>query len=172
MAGAQGANQPGPAPTTAGPHRHDVINKLDPTVDSQSGGARVLGPGMNPSAQRGAAAPNIHEPRHISHLANVLDPRVDSTKTGDAVQQGSVAPGVSGQPPNNAPQGTYGPHSTRAANALDPTVDSGYAGDGARPLAPKPAPNTAGPHRTDMMNKLDPTVNSRAAQQQPTYRTA
>jgi hypothetical protein len=46
---ARGENLPGPAPNTAGPHKQDLLNKLDPTVDSMSGGTQVLGPGINPS---------------------------------------------------------------------------------------------------------------------------
>jgi len=32
-----GAGLPGPAPNTAGPHRSDLLNKLDPRVDSKTG---------------------------------------------------------------------------------------------------------------------------------------
>ncbi|KJZ70976.1 hypothetical protein HIM_09631 [Hirsutella minnesotensis 3608] len=192
-------NQLGPAPNTAGPHRHDVINKLDPTVDSQSGGAQILGPGINSSAQGAAAAAppptnqaqvgvgNNYGLQHNSRPANVLDPRVDSSQTRDAVPPGSAAaPGISAPPSINAPQGTYGPHSTRTANTLDPRIDSDLDGRGrvgmqGQPTAaavhpggvtqPGPAPTTAGPHRHDIMNKLDPTVDSKAAAPQAQYRT-
>jgi len=190
------SNLPGPAPNTAGPHRHDVTNKLDPTVDSHSGGAQILGPGINASVQGAPAAAtppatqtevgNNYGPQHNSRLANLLDPRVDSSQTRHAVPSGSAAaPDVSAPPATNAPQGTYGLHSSRAAHTLDPRVNSHLEGRGCvglqgQPTAvqsgtvtqPGPAPTTAGPHRHDIMNKLDPTVNSKAATQQAQYRLA
>jgi len=36
--GAHGSNLPGPAPNTAGPHKMDILNKLDPKVDSDMDG--------------------------------------------------------------------------------------------------------------------------------------
>ncbi|KID94738.1 hypothetical protein MAJ_09328, partial [Metarhizium majus ARSEF 297] len=190
-AGAQGGlNQPGPAPGTAGPHRHDVINKLDPTVDSQSGGAQVLASGMNTSARGDTAAQppaaqaaahveggNKQEPRHISRMGNVLDPRVDSSKIPESGLGERQAPAASTTSSTNAPEGTHGPHSTRTANTLDPRVDSDRSGDKSgvpaqgQPTAAQPAPTTTGPHSTDTGNKLDPTVESQAAQPQATHRS-
>jgi len=175
----QGSKLPGPAVNTAGPHRHDVLNKLDPTVDSQSGGAQVLGPGINASSQGARAATNPLDaqpgvetsnnrgPQHISRIANVLDPRIDSSQTKDAVPTGSAAaPGVSAPAATNATQGTYGAQSN--------TVDPQRQAVGAQPgivTQPGPAPTTAGPHRHDILNKLDPTVDSNAAAQ-PTMQQA
>ncbi|KAK3317614.1 hypothetical protein B0T19DRAFT_295057 [Cercophora scortea] len=135
----------GPAPTTAGPHRHDIINKLDPTVDSTHDHQPV---------QTQAAPDGTYGP-HSSRLANALDPRVDSKHPGGGqagypAQTGAggygAAPGAqarvadygtggaygAGAPTMhganrqgaNVPEGTYGPHHSRAANALDPKVDS------------------------------------------------
>jgi hypothetical protein len=53
---------PGPAPNTAGHHKHDMANRMDPTVDS------TRGPGP---------APNTAGP-HKSDMLNKADPRVDS----------------------------------------------------------------------------------------------
>jgi hypothetical protein len=36
-------NLPGPAPTTAGPHKSDILNKLDPRVDSDLDGSKTYG---------------------------------------------------------------------------------------------------------------------------------
>jgi len=42
------ASATGPAPTTAGPHKSDVLNKLDPRVDSDLDGSKTTG-GNKPS---------------------------------------------------------------------------------------------------------------------------
>jgi hypothetical protein len=33
----------GPAPNTAGPHKSDLLNKLDPRVDSDLDGSKTIG---------------------------------------------------------------------------------------------------------------------------------
>lgn len=38
-----GQSGPGPAPNTAGPHKSDMINKLDPRVDSNLDGSKTVG---------------------------------------------------------------------------------------------------------------------------------
>ena len=43
-AGLTGAHTgPGPAPNTAGPHKSDALNKIDPRVDSDRDGSKTLG---------------------------------------------------------------------------------------------------------------------------------
>lgn len=42
-AAAAAASGPGPAPTTAGPHSKDILNKLDPRVDSQQTPMKMQG---------------------------------------------------------------------------------------------------------------------------------
>jgi len=37
------SNLPGPAPNTAGPHKSDILNKLDPRVDSNMDGSKTIG---------------------------------------------------------------------------------------------------------------------------------
>lgn len=37
MGGVGNSHLPGPAPNTAGPHKSDLLNKLDPRVDSKGG---------------------------------------------------------------------------------------------------------------------------------------
>lgn len=139
----------GPAPTTAGFHTHDIMNKLDPRVDSTQDRrpmATIPGPGGGNNIPEGTYGP------HRSRVANALDPRVDSDMDGRGAHAGAAAAGVGGGgiggggmgggtarhvPPtapgahgthshggNNIPEGTYGPHSSRMANALDPRVDS------------------------------------------------
>ncbi|KAI0017438.1 hypothetical protein F4780DRAFT_755459 [Xylariomycetidae sp. FL0641] len=41
--GAHVGSGPGPAPHTAGPHKSDVLNKLDPRVDSNLDGSKTIG---------------------------------------------------------------------------------------------------------------------------------
>ncbi|PTB69357.1 hypothetical protein BBK36DRAFT_1137795 [Trichoderma citrinoviride] len=143
------SNLPGPAPFTAGPHRHDIVNKLDPTVDSGTGGMQVLSSAPNTTnaaagvsgmpATGGSTALGSNnpygtqtQPVHNSRMANALDPRVDFTQQQ---QQGganyytkgtNVVPGgtAAGATPRHVPEGTYGPHGSRMANAADPRVDS------------------------------------------------
>jgi hypothetical protein len=137
----------GPAPTTAGHHKHDILNKLDPRIDSTRD--------RQPMAQTGNNIPEGTYGPHSSRLANALDPRVDSdldsTRAGAGMGPGG---GLGGQAQpaagtggggmvggtrhgaattgygagygaqSNAPEGTYGPHSSRLANTLDPRVDS------------------------------------------------
>lgn len=137
------ANLPGPAPFTAGPHRHDIMNKLDPTVDSGTGGMQVLTGGAHNNAGFPGQQPvgghmpagggvmgsnNPYGAQHNSRMANALDPRVDFTQgqAGGAnyyTKGTNVVPGAAAQP-RNVPEGTYGPHSSRMANAADPRVDS------------------------------------------------
>ncbi|KAL2151099.1 hypothetical protein VTH82DRAFT_6197 [Thermothelomyces myriococcoides] len=175
----------GPAPTTAGHHKHDILNKLDPRVDSTHD--------RQPMTQTNSKIPEGTYGPHSSRLANALDPRVDSdldsTRAGAGVGAGGGLAGRS-QPAAAAygagssggvPEGTYGPHRTRAGNALDPSVDSDrdHRGAGHHHLGgPAPPPATgvgagaantsrthnahtvSGPHSSGLMNKLDPRVDS------------
>ncbi|KAK4039187.1 hypothetical protein C8A01DRAFT_36874 [Parachaetomium inaequale] len=139
----------GPAPTTAGHHKHDLLNKLDPRIDSTHDRQPMSQTGGGSSIPEGTYGP------HTSKLANALDPRVDSdldsARAGAGMGPGgglggTQAAGVPGAVPGagmgvgvgagpgmggtqrgyggEAPEGTYGPHTSRMANALDPRVDS------------------------------------------------
>ncbi|EFY85810.1 hypothetical protein J3459_014929 [Metarhizium acridum] len=166
-----GSDLPGPAPHTAGPHRHDILNKLDPTVDSRSGGAQILGPGVG--ASRGANAPS-----HGQGPTNTAAPGMNAS--GNTAHT-APPPGVSATAPiQNVPGGTYGPHSSRLANALDPRVDSDLDSSGAaythyRQGGDVPTANTQGemygaqqtrPVNTyDSRGDLDPNLRGAAAAQ-------
>ncbi|KAH8156741.1 hypothetical protein CIB48_g11507 [Xylaria polymorpha] len=121
---------------------------------------------------------------HSSNLANKMDPRIDSDRSG--ARMGNTA----GDQYGSGREGVHGPHSSRVANAVDPRVDSDrdasrtvgntygssgtYGTTGAHGTqgtthgtaqvggthAPGPAANTAGPHKSDFMNKADPRVDS------------
>jgi hypothetical protein len=82
----------GPAPTTAGHHSHDFLNKLDPRVDSTHDAQAM-------PQQQHSTKSNIPEGTygpHHSRVANALDPRVDSdldsTRTGAGAGAG-MGPG-------------------------------------------------------------------------------
>jgi hypothetical protein len=138
----------GPAPTTAGHHKHDILNKLDPRIDSTHDREHLA---TSTTSTAGTTIPKGTYGPHSSRIANALDPRVDSDldSTRAAAAPGVAAPGVAmpatmlGAPApaptaaaaagggymaqaggGRVPEGTYGPHQTRAANALDPRVDS------------------------------------------------
>lgn len=123
----------GPAPTTAGHHKHDILNKLDPRVDS----THDRQPMPSQQASNNTNIPEGTYGPHSSRLANALDPRVDSDLDNRARDTGAGAAGGPAAPPppnmmgaaaSGAPAGgggaAYGAHSSRAANALDPRVDS------------------------------------------------
>ncbi|KAI1128825.1 hypothetical protein F5Y10DRAFT_291610 [Nemania abortiva] len=132
----------------------------------------------------GSTGATGREGPHQSNMANKLDPRIDSDRSGQ--RMGNTA----GDRFGGTAEGVHGPHTSRLANAADPRVDSDrdasrtvgntygssgtYGTTGAHGThgtthgtaqlggnyAPGPAPNTAGPHKSDMMNKADPRVDS------------
>ncbi|KAL6897651.1 hypothetical protein GGI43DRAFT_409538 [Trichoderma evansii] len=121
------ANLPGPAPFTAGPHRHDILNKLDPTVDSGTGGMQVLTGAHHNANMAGAPAQAPVQGRGVMgsnnpYGGNAVDPTLPNA--GNYYTMGTnVVPGNNAAP-RNVPEGTYGPHTSRLANAADPRVDS------------------------------------------------
>jgi len=130
----------GPAPNTAGPHTHDILNRLDPRVnhklDQRDPGTGAVHSGVG-TVGGGAAAPMGAGVGHRTGAAG--------TRTGAGVGNRNAATGT---------VATDGPHHHGIANVLDPSVHSNASGNTG------PAPTTAGPHRTDVMNKVDPTVDS------------
>jgi len=117
----------GPAPTTAGHHTHDLLNKLDPRIDSTHDKQPMPASGNGP---------------HSSRVANILDPRVDS-KTGIDKRTGAANPSVMHGGGSGVPEGTYGPHSSRLANTVDPRVDSDMDSRRTAGVAPGYGSNTA-----------------------------
>ena len=90
----------GPAPKTDGPHKSDLLNKMDPRVDSNNDHSTNLG--MNPP---GDATTGFKKDSSTLPSGQVHSGRTDTT-TG----------GIS--------EGTYGTHNSRVANAADPRIDS------------------------------------------------
>jgi len=131
--------------TNAGPHNSNLMNKMDPRVDSDMDGSRNAGVHSS-SAYSGTHAGNTgltgttgttggisHSTNagpHDSNMANKMDPRVDSDLDGRGNRHGASTGGI---------MGASGSHATPGSGT---------------------AQNTAGPHNSDMMNKLDPRVDS------------
>jgi len=125
----------GPAPTTAGHHKHDTLNKLDPRVDSTQD-RRPMIPNDVPAGTYGP---------HSSRLANALDPRVDSDASkaqaaqeahaGQYATQGGLAGGVGHQGGavmhgGSAPGQAGYQNTSTSGGMFSRTPASGYPHDG------------------------------------------
>jgi len=138
--------------TTAGPHNSNIVNKLDPTVDSDLDGSRNLGAastqrtagyggtgvGNNIGSNTGTTGGISHSTNagpHDSNLANKVDPRVDSDLSSTGNRHGaSTTGGILGSsgthatPGSGTAQNTAGPHNSDTLNKVDPRVDSDLSG--------------------------------------------
>ncbi|KAK0659457.1 hypothetical protein QBC41DRAFT_331479 [Cercophora samala] len=150
----------GPAPTTAGHHKHDILNKLDPGVDSTRDN-QPLPPQHNNNNNIPAGTYGPHK----SRIANALDPRVDSdldsSRTHHQQQQQQTYPSHHQQHFSGGPAAGGATH--------PPTMHGGASG----PLSSHPASGgtttnnnipegTYGPHSSRLANTLDPRVDSDA----------
>jgi len=160
---------------TAGPHKSDMANKLDPRVDSDRDGSNkhtAGGMGGLGSTTHGTTHGTSTAGPHKSDMANKLDPRVDSDRDGSnkhtAGGMGGLGSTTHGTTHDTS---TAGPHKSDMANKLDPRVDSdrdgsnkhtagGMGGLGSTTHGTTHDTSTAGPHKSDMANKLDPRVDS------------
>jgi len=147
--------------TTAGPHNSNLLNKVDPRVDSDADGRTNMGlaaygPGGANSAASGPAAGTAGP--HRSNVANKVDPTVDSDADGKR-NMGMAAHGPGGHHHHNQPQHHHGHHTGAAAGATAGVLMGGGMG-GPNSTSTGPAPHTAGPHKLDILNKLDPRVDS------------
>ncbi|KAE8379283.1 hypothetical protein BDV26DRAFT_171872 [Aspergillus bertholletiae] len=163
----------GPAPHTAGPHKSDIANKLDPRVDSdlskqkKPSNAGIGGAGGASSIHTGSAQKTAGP--HTSNTGNKLDPRVDSDRDNRARH----APGTAASDARTGPAPrTAGPHGFDMGNKLDPRIDSDV--DNRAQFAPTThshntshlggsgatTSTTAGPHGSKIGNKIDPRVDS------------
>jgi len=131
--------------TNAGPHNSNIMNKLDPTVDSDLsgrgnvGGNHAVGSGGTTTSTRGGGfsggiSNSTNAGPHNSNLANKADPRVDSDLDGRGNRHGAAKGGILGAsgshatPGSGTAQNTAGPHNSDLANKLDPRVDSDLDG--------------------------------------------
>ena len=106
--------------TNAGPHDSNVMNKLDPRVDSDRDGSNNMGvasygtgaqnTGSSTGPNFGAGINNgsTNTGPHDSNLLNKLDPRVDSDRDGSAnLGAAQTGPGAYNNT-NSGTTGTYG----------------------------------------------------------------
>lgn len=113
---------------TAGPHKSDMANRLDPRVDSDGDGRAGVegsrrhdntGTYDNDSHNTSGRTPGPHN----SSVANKLDPRVDDKTGATSSRYASGSTGYD-QSIYDTGSGTTGPHNSNLANRLDPRVDS------------------------------------------------
>lgn len=127
---------------TAGPHRSDVGNKLDPRVDSDRDGHS----GLTGKGTTGGYGSHTTSGPHSSDMANKMDPRVDSDRDGSrGVGGGYSGAGTLGGAGTGLGHNTHGTHGT---------TGFGTTGLGSSHHT------TTGPHSSDAANKLDPRVDS------------
>ncbi|KAK3948396.1 hypothetical protein QBC32DRAFT_327823 [Pseudoneurospora amorphoporcata] len=112
----------GPAPSTAGFHKHDILNKLDPRVDSTME--------HHPVAAMAAAEvdPARDAPYHHTGLGESMHgaagPSSLSSTTATATRSHQA---YDNRQHHILPEGTYGPtHSSRPANTLGSHVDPSH----------------------------------------------
>ncbi|KAL2192710.1 hypothetical protein P885DRAFT_47005 [Corynascus similis CBS 632.67] len=145
----------GPAPTTAGHHKHDILNKLDPRVDSTHD--------RQPVTQAGSNIPEGTYGPHSSRIANALDPRVDSdldsTRAGAGLGAGG---GLGGGSHTTGVVGGAGGYGNNAGTAYrGGTSAAAHAQPGQAHVVNNSAPEGAyGPHSSRLANTLDPRVDS------------
>ena len=148
----------GPAPKTAGHHKHDFLNKLDPRIDSTHDREPLT---TSTTSTAGTTIPKGTYGPHSSRIANALDPRVDSdldsTRAGAGVGAGggraAAAPGI-------AAPGVAMPATMLGAPAPAPTAAGAGGGYMAQAGGGKVPEGTYGPHQTRIANALDPRVDS------------
>lgn len=154
----------GPAPSTAGFHKHDILNKLDPRVDSTMDHQPV-------AAMVATEGTYDHGGPHNSRVANALDPRVDSARDASYHHSGSLGESMHGAAGPSSlssaaaaatgshhaygnrqhhilPEDTYGPSQpSRLANTLDPHVDPNHNNRMNNPNSNVPLPHPHDDHR-------------------------
>ncbi|EAU34788.1 predicted protein [Aspergillus terreus NIH2624] len=157
-----GDPQTGPAPTTAGPHRSNVMNKLDPRVDSDLNNRAQYAPGTTTSgnvhpqtAQDASLNESSNAGPHRSAAMNKLDPRVDSesgemsTKTTNQTGSGTrrTYTDTSGSAANTAGTGSYDAHAPYSAGYSGAMPNAaGYARSGVRYQESPPSNSASGTH--------------------------
>jgi len=140
--------------TNAGPHDSNVLNKMDPRVDSDRDGSNrhtgTTGTGIGSNTHGTGYGSNTHNTGigssntgygsgstnhgpHSTNTANVLDPRVDSDRSSHGIGQNNQASHFGTNTGHSATHGSTnnGPHNSNMANVADPRVDSDHSKTGA-----------------------------------------
>jgi len=182
-----GASNAGYSSTTTNTHDSNLLNKLDPSIDSnRTGGVAGLGgntvhsgglSGTTGTGYGGGGVAGTGGNHHTTHTGGGLtgNPGVGQQAPIGESQYGSGG-GLTGQHGvghhgvshqgvgQQAPIGDsqYGGSGTGHSNAMGSSHTAGVGGGLGSQGTPGSgnALNTAGPHNSDLMNKLDPRVDS------------
>lgn len=169
LTGGHHSHDPSESSTSGtGPHKSNILNKLDPRVDSDHDGSRTAGagPGVGSTGYTGAGVTqtqpysgttSAYHPTstestssaagpHKSGILNKLDPRVDSDRDGS--RTADRAPGTSSTQYMGAVGGTS------HAQPFSGTTS------GHNPTSTESTSAATGPHKSNILNKLDPRVDS------------
>lgn len=109
-----GTTATGPASSTAGPHSSNMMNKVDPRIDSDLDGSKTVG------GQSQTFASNATTQGMTNAGFNPSNPAVHGTHTTHATNTGIGSTGPASS--------TAGPHSSNLMNKADPRVDSDLDG--------------------------------------------
>jgi hypothetical protein len=133
--------------TNYGPHDSNVANTAEPRIDSDRSGHSAynttstgpistgpLASGTGHDAYNSGRSSNYGP--HDSNVANTVDPRIDSDRSGHSAYNttstgptstgptSTLASGTGHNAYNSGRSSNYGPHNSNMANAFDPRVDS------------------------------------------------
>ena len=138
----------GPASSTAGPHKSNVLNKLDPRVDSDLDGSRTFGSVPGTAGNYDVVNTGDRREPHSTGLTRggqqIVGREPDSSygSTGAGAYDTGARHGQHGHP-TSAVSSDYGgtmapagPHRSGAANTIDPRVDLDYPGTRTTAAAP------------------------------------
>ncbi|KAI9849113.1 MAG: hypothetical protein M1837_005343 [Sclerophora amabilis] len=152
----------GPAPSTAGPHKSDFLNKVDPRVDSDLDGSKTVG--SAPGATGGAEKKNESGPVSSSvnpYSSSGIDPRVDSTPRST---QGRAGSGYN-EPTTDSHRGRDAAYVGGGTAAGAGAYQAGQHRGTEQPTQTFSQPSQAtGPHSSSAANKADPRVDSDRSQ--------
>ena len=138
----------GPAPSTAGPHKSNILNKLDPRVDSDLDGSRTFGSVPGTAGNHDVVNTGERREPHSTGLTRggqqIVGREPDSTygSTGAGAYDTGAHHGQHGLPTSTASSGyggaaaAAGPHRSGAANTIDPRVDLDHPGSRTTTAAP------------------------------------
>ncbi|KAG8528886.1 uncharacterized protein KY384_006575 [Bacidia gigantensis] len=144
----------GPAPTTAGPHKSDALNKVDPRVDSDLSKERGDANTIIGSSQTSSTTP-ISQPYSTTSSQPLTGAGRNETDrhagpVGTAIGGGVVDHERSRQHEATPSSTTAAPESTGKSTSNFGLASTTSAGSS----------STAGPHSADLANKADPRVDS------------
>ncbi|KAL7923609.1 hypothetical protein ACQKWADRAFT_288785 [Trichoderma austrokoningii] len=172
----------GPAPTTAGMHKSDMLNKADPRIDSDLDGSKNMGLRSEKATHAGTPSTTTHG---VGSTGTTYG--TDTTTTGSSTGTSGTGTAFGSTGPASKTAGT---HKSDTMNKADPRIDSDL--DGSRNMGLRsekathdlgatgtihgtgttttstgntfsstgPGSKTAGAHKSDTLNKADPRIDS------------